>query len=343
MSEPWPEADLERVPACPVCGEAGRVLLHDGLTDRLRDTAPGRWSLQRCTSCGSGYLDPRPTPATIARVYGSEYETHTPPADVEAPLGDSAFARLRRRARNGYLNRRWGYAVQPDSPLGWLASALPPLRAETDRAFRHLHLPEPGAPLLAVGCGNGASVVHMAAYGWDAEGHEIDPDARAQARAAGARVPEVPLEELAAERAGHYAAVTLSHVIEHVHEPVAFLATLRRLLRPGGVLWLATPNLGATGHRRYGRDWFALEPPRHLVLFTRGSMARALGAAGFDDVAFHTPWAGAGGLLDASRDLQAGRRPDVLTPGSRVPDLVSLLQPGRAEEMTVTARNGAAR
>jgi len=335
MTEIWPEADLERVDACPVCGAAERTPLETGLTDRVHGIAPGTWTLVRCRNCGCGFLDPRPTPESVGRAYAGDYITHAAPEREPVPAG--ALAHTRRRIRNGYVNRRYGLRLRPASPLGRFVPALPPLRAETDRNFRHLSLPEPGAPLLDIGCGNGAAVIRLADYGWGAVGHEIDPEAAAEARTAGAYVHDKPLEWLADERAGHYAAVTLSHVIEHVHEPVAFLATLRRLLRPGGVVWLATPNLDSGGRRRYGRDWLALDPPRHLVLFTRDSLRRALTGAGFVDVGFPTPWGGAGGLLDDSKALQEGRSPDLLNPGSRLPDVLTLARPQRAEELVATA------
>ncbi|MHB8570738.1 MAG: hypothetical protein ACYC97_11150, partial [Metallibacterium sp.] len=78
MSEtprPWPQADLEFVPHCPVCGCAERRLLYKGLTDRVFCVADGAWDLYRCAQCASGYLDPRPTPESIGRAYAGYY-TH---------------------------------------------------------------------------------------------------------------------------------------------------------------------------------------------------------------------------------------------------------------------------
>ncbi|MEJ7893778.1 MAG: class I SAM-dependent methyltransferase [Solirubrobacteraceae bacterium] len=339
MTAIWPEADLERVDACPVCGAAERTPLETGLTDRVHGIAPGTWTLVRCRNCGCGFLDPRPTPESVGRAYAGDYITHAAPEREPVPAG--ALAHARRRIRNGYVNRRYGLRLRPASPLGRFVPAFPPLRAETDRNFRHLSLPEPGAPLLDIGCGNGGAVIRLADYGWGAVGHEIDPEAAAEARTAGAEVISCPLEALADRHAGRYAAVTLSHVIEHVHDPPSFLATARRLLRPDGRIWLATPNLSSSGYARYGRDWMALEPPRHLVLFTRASLARLLAMAGFAEVAFPTPWGGAGGLLDSSRALREGRQPEVLAPGSRLPDLVYLARPQRAEELVATAVRGA--
>ena len=79
--------------------------------------------------------------------------------------------------------------------------------------------------------------------------------------------------------------MTLNHVVEHLHDPAGVLRRIAAILRPGGTLWIATPNLHALGHRRYGPDWLALDPPRHLVLFHRPRWSRCCahrvrGAAG---------------------------------------------------------------
>jgi SAM-dependent methyltransferase len=72
--------------------------------------------------------------------------------------------------------------------------------------------------------------------------------------------------------ADRYDVVTLNHVIEHLHDPAEALHRIRAILRPGGRLWIATPNLRSLGHRAYRRHWEALDPPRHLVLFDRASL-----------------------------------------------------------------------
>ena len=127
----WPAADLEAVTACPVCGAVQRSPLHDGLTDRVFHSAPGRWRLWRCADCGCGYLDPRPTEASVGRAYRSYY-THA--------AGDPPAARGAREALlNGYLNARWGYTLERAWPAGRLIGALAPARAAiAAREIRHL-------------------------------------------------------------------------------------------------------------------------------------------------------------------------------------------------------------
>ncbi len=78
--------------------------------------------------------------------------------------------------------------------------------------------------------------------------------------------------------------ITLSHVIEHVHYPIDLLRACHRLLKPGGVLWLETPNIKSYGHRFYGRFWRGLEPPRHLVIFSPSGLFSILNDTGFVNI-----------------------------------------------------------
>ena len=269
----WPAAGLEPVERCPVCDTARRRVLYAGLVDRADRTAPGVWTLMRCGGCSSAYLDPRPTPDTIELAY-REYYTH-----VAATA--SATGWFRRALANDYRRARWGYGEGPRIPGGRLIPRLAPLRgALVDREIRHLPA-RPGGRLLDVGCGNGHFLAQIAALGWRAEGVDPDPAGVAAARAAGLRVRQGTLADFDDEHAGAFDVVTLSHVIEHLHEPRTELTRIRRLLRPGGLLWIATPNLEGLGHRRYGPAWVHLDPPRHLVLFTRDSLEELLRQTGF--------------------------------------------------------------
>jgi len=282
-AERWPEADLERVEACPVCGKRDRSRLHADLRDRVFRCAPGAWSLCRCDGCGSAYLDPRPTPASIGRAYAT-YHTHQAVSTATQTPPD-----LRRRSkplrsalRSDYLNARYGYCFRTALPLGRLLLS-PRQRCEADRWIRHLHLQDGSPRLLDLGCGNGEFVARMREAGWEAEGLEVDAQAVRFAREAGLAVRHEALTEdtFPPER---FDAITLSHVIEHLHDPAETLRICRRILCPGGVLWIATPNLGALGRERYGADWLGLDPPRHLVLFTPESLRGLLERLGFTTV-----------------------------------------------------------
>jgi SAM-dependent methyltransferase len=334
----WPAEGLESVPACPICGHDRRALLYDDLTDRLWFTAPGRWSLYRCNACGSAFLDPRPTRTTIGRAYASYY-THSPPP----PARRSDF---RAAVLNGYLNGRYGYRLAPASRLGVLVRLLPKRRWYADRLARNLASPASRGRLLDIGCGAGEFLLRMRAAGWEVEGLEPDPAAAARARASGVLVVNAALEE-ADLAPDSFTAITMSHVIEHVHDPLGALQICARALKPDGVLWVATPNLEALGHKAFGRDWIGLDPPRHLVLFTRASLAAALRTAGFPRQRFLADYS-AERVFPCSATVAAGqdpRDPEVVwrrRSSVRIlaADMAARVAPRRAEELVVLATRG---
>jgi SAM-dependent methyltransferase len=275
----WVEGGLEAVPSCPLCGSEERELVHKSIEDRVH-SAPGTWTLSRCLACRSGYLDPRPTADTIYLAYGS-YQTHDV-ADKVASEDLGLVGRLRRGAANGYRNRRYGTQDSPANPLGLLVALLPSQRQFIDTESRHLPKPGAGGRLLDLGCGEGQFLEFARRAGWSVMGVDFDEHAVEAARSRGLDIRLGGVE--AVDPSERFDGITLSHVIEHVHDPLAVLKACYGLLKPGGWIWLQTPNIDALGHVRYGPDWRGLEPPRHLVLFTLESMRKSLVGAGFTGV-----------------------------------------------------------
>lgn len=339
----WPAEGLERVPACPVCGESARRRLHAGLTDRVSFVAPGEWTLWSCARCGAAYLDPRPDEDTIGLAYRG-YHTHGEPAPAHsAPPGP--LGRLRWSLANGYLNERYGYDFVPASRVGGrLAALLPRRRWLADMRVRHLPKANDRPRLLDVGCGNGTFLRDMRDAGWDVYGIDPDPGAVAAARATGASVEEGLLTRDAFP-AESFDAVTLSHVVEHLPDPAETLGICRDLLRPGGLVWIATPNLESRGHARYGRDWRGLEPPRHLAVFTPRALTGLLERLGLEVAATPRNYM-AEFFFRASAAIATGQDPDDPSlrepPGlrrrARLANALTIWRPRGAEELIVIAR-----
>ena len=322
--------------------------MHKDIVDNVFFCSAGKWTLWRCTKCGNAYLDPRPSSATIHLAYANYY-THQDAVEKDDYGSLSLFRKLRRRLVNGYTNWRFGTHFFPSSAFGVLvAYALPSVRKVLDREYRHLHrLPNGGGTLLDVGCGDGSFLTLARTCGWDVVGLDPDPKAVANAETKGLTVHRGGIEYFDG-KAELFDVITMNHVIEHVYEPVKVLEACHALLKPGGQLWLETPNLDSFGHARFQRNWRGLETPRHLVLFNRQSLSQALARAGFSAPHDRTRPSACAGMFQASFAMEHGRDPDqaAAMPNSlrlrvAITRFLEMLMPKRREFLTVTARKSA--
>lgn len=341
----WPESEIERVMDCPVCGHNGRRLLHKGLTDITFRCAPGMWNLHQCLQCDTAFLDPRPTPASIWRAY-TNYYTHKPLGN-ELPLSTMGFRqRLRRALRNGYINSRYGANLQPASRLGrWVVPLLYGKQGEIDHSLRSLPrlIKGESKKVLDIGCGDGSFLRIAMQLGWVVQG--IDPDSKLTSHIDGISIEQGGFPKTRFQDAT-FDVVTLSHVIEHTHDPVASLQEVYRLLKPGGKIWIATPNVSSVGHRWFGSHWIGLQSPGHLVLFSHKAIMHGLSTAGFNDMRVADMFPQATGYYHMSWRLALGEDPFAST-GTPLPfylrlmglvsNLLYAFLPSCREELVVTA------
>ncbi len=310
----------EEVEECFLCGARGTTL-HPTLRDHVFG-APGVWRMVECRHCTLAWLDPRPTPADIGKAYATYY-THASQQSGNVfrtvlPSGKT-LERVRHRVDSWFREaaeciraRRLGHTAPHVSPgvtlLSRLAERVPVIR---DTALLTVAGLPPGERrrLLDVGCGSGDFLLRMRARGWDVLGVEPDPVAAAAARRSVLDVRDGMLTD-AAFADDTFDAIVLSHVIEHVHDPIALLRECGRVLRPGGVLVMMTPNLTSVGHRRFGADWRGLEPPRHLHVFSVDALAACVQRVGLAVSDVRTSARMVRGIWWVSRSIQhqAGTR-----------------------------------
>jgi SAM-dependent methyltransferase len=280
---------LESLPTCPLCGRPGQVA-HRGLLDRHWHV-PGEWNFLRCPEDGVLWLSPRPIAADLPHCYPGAYFTHAAPP---APRGEARPARERLRMK--VLAAAYGYShLNPEggmsTPFARMLLYLPPIRRVVTHNLGAFMLPfRENGRLLEVGCGSGEYLRRMRACGWDVAG--IEPDAEAAQVALDEHglsvfpgfVEDAPFPEAS------FDAIACRHVLEHVSAPLPFLQAISRLLKPGGQLIAVTPNAGSLGHRVFQRDYYSLDPPRHLVLYTPAGVECLLRrTADLRLVSLHTP------------------------------------------------------
>ncbi len=273
---------------CPICGE-GSEELYGHLVDSLFGTA-GVWRMCRCLkpSCRQHWLDPMPDSTELALAYSQYYTHRTQKSERQAKR--NILRTVYYGMINGYLHHRYGYYNEFRSCFLsrlWPFLYLMPLRRQSvdQRVMRLASCP--GGRLLEVGCGAGEMLRQMADLGWEVAGLDPDPKACTVARERALEIKCGSLEE-ARYPSDYFDAVIMNHVLEHIGNPHEILKECFRVLRPGGRIVITTPNAASLGHRVFGTAWRGIEAPRHLFIFTPGSLHMLLDSIGFESISQRT-------------------------------------------------------
>ncbi len=242
--------ESEVVP-CPLCGRRENEILHAFRDDH------GNYALSVCSACRMHYLSPRPTLETIGVYYEASHYTPFLSSDKK----NSLFVRIYRIVRN--------------QSVAWKRRKIEKIK--------------PTASLLDIGCGTGEFLHEMRRNGWKVRGLEPSPEASQFAR------KELELEVTTGfidlqgmnSVAGHYDVITMWHVLEHVHQPNEALQLVKNKMAEDGLLVIAVPNISSLDARIYGKDWVALDVPRHLLHFTPETMRKLIMEAGMTVIRCH--------------------------------------------------------
>jgi SAM-dependent methyltransferase len=132
---------------------------------------------------------------------------------------------------------------------------------------------------LDVGCGAATLLRALDNRGWHPVGTEVAPTAVEAVRGLGFEVHLGETSELDLSAAA-FDVISLIEVLEHVPDPDSLLATCARLVRPGGAVYLTTPNGRSLSARVLGTSWTAISPPDHLQLFSGNGLRAALARSG---------------------------------------------------------------
>ena len=152
-------------------------------------------------------------------------------------------------------------------------------------------LASPPGGLLDVGCGTGVFLRLAQGRGWEVTGTELSPYAARAAGGNGLRVLEGEIWE-ANFPAGAFDVVTCWHAIEHASHPRRVIEEMYRVLRPGGWLVLATPNLEdhifraayVLARGRWPRLYESGAREVHLFHFSARTLRTLVASAGFEVV-----------------------------------------------------------
>lgn len=150
------------------------------------------------------------------------------------------------------------------------------LATRIDRAVKS----ESKRRVLDIGCNDGAFLELMRYRGWDAMGVELGEESSRVAR------EEKGLSVVTGDMfnqelpPGAFDAVVMSHVLEHLADPIEALKRIHTLLKPGGMLMLSLPNYSSPEAKIFKKNWYCWALPPHLYHFNRRSVGAAIEKAG---------------------------------------------------------------
>jgi len=206
------------------------------------DAEGSRYEVLFCNRCGLGKTEPFLTEDELKRIYSSSYRRED---STRFPAFLERFISIVRDGRRRSVER---YAQK--------------------------------GRILDIGCGRGDFLLKMLSYGWECFGLELDERVSRHNRPG----MELKYGSLSNHRFpdAYFSAVTFWHVFEHLRDPEWALGECSRILKPGGLLVMAVPNMESLQSRLSGRGWFHLDPPFHLYHYSARNIKRLLEKSGFE-------------------------------------------------------------
>ncbi len=205
------------------------------------------YELERCSACDLVFVNPQPTAEALTSLYLHK----TPESQAEFYRQTVSAAQI----------------TEYDRILADLSALVPA-----------------GGRLLDLGCAAGYFMQRAERAGFETYGTDLAPWVERIAGERGIRNVRCGHLRAAAFPDGWFDVVHSSQVFEHLPMPGEELKEVRRLLRPGGILYINVPNYRCLSIV-LGRDDFELNtPPEHVAYYTPRTLAALLSRGGFEVV-----------------------------------------------------------
>jgi SAM-dependent methyltransferase len=146
-----------------------------------------------------------------------------------------------------------------------------------------------GGRLLDLGCSAGAFLSTMKGDAWTLSGIEISPEEAQHARERACAdvfvgdIFDAPFEP------SSFDVITSFDVLEHLYHPKRVIRHVYSWLKPGGIYYVAVPNIESWESRLFKSYWYGLEMPRHLFMYSPTSLRKLATDAGFSELLCSTP------------------------------------------------------
>jgi 2-polyprenyl-3-methyl-5-hydroxy-6-metoxy-1,4-benzoquinol methylase len=205
----------------------------------------------RCTRCGHVKLDAPASQKETQQIYAERESHHASPEKTAWDYSDIKYR---------YFFKKLFKRIESWAPLG---------------------------RILDIGCSNGAFLKAAEKRGWEAHGVELE---RASYTLAKEHLNSVYNQDLLKIHfpSEHFQTVTLWQVIEHLQTFETLFREIDRIVKPGGILALSTPNIQSLAWHLLRERWHAVEPAVHFHLFSPRSLKRLMQNYAFECIRMET-------------------------------------------------------
>jgi 2-polyprenyl-3-methyl-5-hydroxy-6-metoxy-1,4-benzoquinol methylase len=239
---------------CPICNSLAIAYVHDSVDFTV---SKKKFSIWECHNCFVRFTQNVPSQQEIGPYYKAEaYVSHT---NTQKGLINKIYHKVR------------NYTLKSKRKL---------IQHETNLSKGNI---------LDIGCGTGAFLNEMKSASWNITG--LEPDKKASKMASklygiNTQNPEV-LFQLPKNS---YDAITMWHVLEHVHQLHEYIKALHDLIKDNGSIFIAVPNYTSYDASHYEELWAAYDVPRHLFHFSPQSMEVLLNKYGLKLKSIQPMW-----------------------------------------------------
>lgn len=207
-----------------------------------------KWMVVKCKSCGLVFLNPRPSTEEFDGLYSESYYS-------------------------GHLTNQY-----PSDQLS-IEKGIDSMKFLLDIVTPHIKK----GRILEIGCATGLFLAYASRYGFEVCGIEISEYASKYAREhLRLDVKTGVVEDIHLFWPDcYFDVIMMSHVVEHFPDPLTTLSLTNRLLKPGGLLIIRTPDFSSFDAKYYREKWSGLSIPFHLYFFTPKSLCKMLKKTGY--------------------------------------------------------------
>ena len=235
---------------CPVCSSEDTV---EFISTYDRFNKDLEFKIKKCKDCKFVFLNPRPDANNLGKYYNVDGYDPFLSTEKKFSIRDKFYVFLRT------IN------------LAGKFSKISKLKKKAGK-------------ILDIGCATGEFLEKFGNHHWQCTGVEVDENARNIAKSKDIKVypsvHKIPETET-------FDVITMWHVLEHVHDLNESIKKITSLLKADGYLVIAVPNIDSYDAQIYGKDWIALDTPRHLYHYSEETITHLMSNYRIEMKKFH--------------------------------------------------------